>query len=292
MVAAHSRGTADVQGMIEYEVKRVIEFIDRTRQLYAGQVPMAEPDAHWNIVSHVMLKALAGQAITISALVQVAGVPYGTASRQVHRLIDAGLLQRQPLKAGGKAYRLTPSPALFAKFEAYTQAIKVEMVRVFGEPKFAAEYDYFFGGEHQSFTLTDAHLFSLKTIPDVDKMRFLAHHDFFFMSIRHIWSDFRRMIGPSSNFLLGDMSELYSRLRENATAAESQFDIVAVNIAWLGEFASRGLLYPLEDLAASSAGIGMRDGEAGWMGGEMARTGVWQAYLWRCRVARHPARLV
>ncbi|MFW7268053.1 extracellular solute-binding protein [Gluconacetobacter sp. Hr-1-5] len=232
--------------MIDYEIKRVLEFINRSRVFYGDRVPLAEPDPHWNIVSHVILRALAGQTVTISGLVQVAGVPYGTASRHVHRMIENGLLIKRQKTAKGRSYLLSPSPLLFESVSLYAETIKIEMMRIFGERRFAAEDDYFFGGEHQTCTVTDSHFFSVKAIPAVDQVRFLLHRDFFFASVRHMWSDFRRMIGPSRNFELKDLSGLYDQLLDNAARAESQFDVVAINIAWLGEFARQGLLHPLD----------------------------------------------
>jgi len=252
--------------MIDYEIERVVDFIDRTRQFFSAQVPLTRPDAHWNMISHVIRNALKGRTTTITALIQVSGVAYGTASRHAHRLIDEGLLIRQPASPSGRTFVLAPSPLLLASFQAYAQSIKIEMARVLGEPQAAESHDYFFGGKHQSFTITDAHLFSLKTIPGVDQTRFLLHADFFFLSIRHLWSDFRRMVGPSRNFTLDDLPGLHGRLIENARLPASQYDIVAVHNGWIGEFAGLGLLSPLPRAATAAASAAAGDGN--WMNGE------------------------
>jgi multiple sugar transport system substrate-binding protein len=252
--------------MIEYEIKRVIEFIDRTRQLFAAQIPLTGPDAHWNIVSHVMRNSLTGQTTTISALIQASGVPYGTASRHVHRLIDEGLLIKQPASSSGRAFVLVASPRLLTCFQAYAEAIKIEMAQALGEPQSAESQDYFLGGKHQLSAATGDHLLSLKTIPNVEHVRFLLHNDFFFLSVRHLWADFRRMVGPARNFTLDDLPGLYARLVENGKLATSRYDIVAIHNAWIGDFASRGLLLPLERQAAAPTG-GIAVGRS-WMDGE------------------------
>jgi len=231
-----------------YEIKRVIAFADRVRERFRVNLPFSEPDPHWNIVSHLIQMYLEGRPVTISGLVQVSNLPYGTATRRIHDMLDTGLITRQARSQTGKSFYLLPSAALLEGFERYAREVKVELARVYGQEGSSDEADYYFGGDHQRLAFNEEQLIALKKIDGVENTRFLFHHDYYFMSIRHVWSDFRRSIGPAKNFSLCGLHELHKEIIENAQRDVSQYDIVALNAPWIGEFASKGLVADMTDI--------------------------------------------
>jgi len=98
----------------EYELLRVIDFIERTRRLYLQHVEAAESDPTWNILLILILvrRTVSDQLVTISSLVRGAGVPYATALRRVHKLIDDGWIVKVSRTASGKTSALLPSDRL------------------------------------------------------------------------------------------------------------------------------------------------------------------------------------
>ncbi|MCB6488097.1 hypothetical protein LI162_15385, partial [Mediterraneibacter sp. 210702-DFI.3.120] len=85
----------------EYELQRVIRFLKGTRQPFVSLVASPEPDAAWNIVTHLIECEIGGQPVTVSTLVDVSELPYATALRRVHRMIDEGLILKRSRSATG-----------------------------------------------------------------------------------------------------------------------------------------------------------------------------------------------
>ncbi len=259
--------------MNDYEIKRVIDLIGRMRAPYLTRLPFAEPDHNWNIVSQLIQSTLAGDPVTITALIQASGASYGTASRAVHRLIDAGHIVEvtRPKRRG---VTLRPSADLLKRFSDYATDVKMELARILGQDGFVHEDEYFFGGEHQRQALQERHIIHLKAIADVEKLRFLLHHDYFFLSIKHLWSDFRRPIGPATHFDTAERTQLYARIVENGKARVSAYDVVSVSATALADLAARGLLLPLDDL------IGRDKIEPGRFDAQVWRGGEWSGRQW------------
>lgn len=79
-------------------------------------------------------------------------------------------------------------------------------------------------------------------------IRFLLHDDNYFASMRNMWSDFRNDIGRMSSFDLRPLPELYHEVERALRDPAKEYDVVAVNMPWLGRFAESGLLAPLDDV--------------------------------------------
>jgi multiple sugar transport system substrate-binding protein len=74
--------------MTEYELLRIISFLERVRTPFQELIPIAEEDASWNILLYLMKQNLMGSPVTISTLASVANIPYTTAMRHIHELIE------------------------------------------------------------------------------------------------------------------------------------------------------------------------------------------------------------
>lgn len=90
--------------MTEYELLRIIGFLERVRQPYQEILPIAEEDASWNILLHLIRQNLLGTPVTISTLASVARIPYATAMRRIHELIDEGYIFKKPTSETGKSF--------------------------------------------------------------------------------------------------------------------------------------------------------------------------------------------
>ncbi len=224
--------------MNEYELQRVIRFLKGTRQPFVSLVASPEPDAAWNIVTHLIECEIGGQPVTVSTLVDVSELPYATALRRVHRMIDEGLILKRSRSATGKSFTLHPSPDLQARFEAYARQVKCLLAETFGRSMpLEDESDVYFGGMLGRPPVDDG--------ASADRLRFLLHDDNYFASMRNMWVDFRTNRAIRRDFEMKVLPDLYERLVANARAEVSAYDVVTVNMPWLAEFASMGALAPL-----------------------------------------------
>jgi multiple sugar transport system substrate-binding protein len=232
--------------MNEYELQRVIRFVKLTRDAYVDMVPSAEPDATWNIITHLIESEVAGQMVTVSTLVDVAGLPYATGLRRVHRMIDEGVILRRARTGTGKSFTLHPSAMMIQGFETYARKMKCLLAETFGRPISSEnEEEFYFGGA----TVRSPGSSYRKE----GGLRFLLHDDNYFTSMRNMWVDFRSNLASRRDFEMCVLPDLYGRLIDNARAEISAFDVVTVNLPWLAEFASKGLLRSLDGLIRPEA---------------------------------------
>ncbi len=233
--------------MNEYELQRVIRFVRRTRVPFVASVPSAEPDATWNIITHLIEGEIAGNPITLSTLVDVSELPYATALRRVHRMINEGIIVRRPRTPTGKSFTLHPSPNLTAGFKDYARQIKCLLAETFGRATATEdESDFYFGGQSGAQPTRAGDTASAPGRED--RLRFLLHDDNYFASMRNMWVDFRSNRASRRDFDMRVLPDLHERLKANAAAPASAYDVVTVNFPWLSEFASKGQLRPLDDL--------------------------------------------
>jgi multiple sugar transport system substrate-binding protein len=240
--------------MTEYELLRIITFLERMRTPYDKLLKAAEPDPNWNIILYLMKKHLRGENVTMSSLASAADVPFASAMRRIHKLIENGDIQLRQRGTTGKSHYLEPSRKLAIGFTDYATKVKSLLADTFGlKTGSGNSEDYYFGGSY----------FAGQIIPPLEIMernkeagpdlRFLLHDDNYFASMRDMWSDFRSKLSARKNFNLLSLPELREEVFANARRAESEYDVIAVNMPWLGESVGHNVAQPLTDFLRSSS---------------------------------------
>ena len=75
---------------------------------------------------------------------------------------------------------------------------------------------------------------------EAERLRFLLHADNYFASLQNLWADFRANRGSRRDFDLRALPDLYRRAAENAAQPVSDYDVIVLNVPWLGEFVEAG----------------------------------------------------
>ncbi|MFZ0205626.1 MAG: extracellular solute-binding protein [Roseiarcus sp.] len=224
--------------MNDFELLRVIEYLERTRRPYRALFPMAEEDPVWNILVHLVKSHLRGDLVTISTLAEAANVPYATALRRIKRMITDQRIVRKA--RGPKTFSLHPSEATLADFLSYAQHIKSLLAQVMGvRPAEEEADDYYFGGSRLEAQLSPPPNL-LRRQSETERLRFLLHADNYFASLQNLWADFRANRGSRRDFDLRALPDLYRRAAENAAQPVSDYDVIVLNVPWLGEFVEAG----------------------------------------------------
>jgi multiple sugar transport system substrate-binding protein len=224
--------------MNELELLRVIEYLERMRKPYRALFRTADDDPVWNILAHLVKSHLRGDLVTISALAAVANVPYATALRRIKTMIAEGQISRRP--RGPKTFSLHPSERTLDAFLSYAQHIKSLLAQVMGvRPAGEKADDYYFGGSRIVAQPTPAQSLSRRR-GEGGRLRFLLHEDNYFASLQNLWADFRANRGSRRDFDLHPLPDLYRRARENAAQPISDYDVIVLNVPWLGEFVEAG----------------------------------------------------
>src|SRR5450631_1156962 len=135
--------------MTEFELLRIITFLERVRMPYQELVPMAEEDPMWNVLLYLIKQDLTGTAVRISTLASVANIPYATAMRRIHSLIEQGFIVKKTSNDTGRSYTLSLSCALRNSFLLYARKIKSLLAETFGlGAKYEDDENFYFGGSY------------------------------------------------------------------------------------------------------------------------------------------------
>jgi multiple sugar transport system substrate-binding protein len=240
--------------MTEYELLRIITFLERVRLPYQELVPIAEEDPVWNLLLYLIKQDLNGSAVTISALASVANIPYATAVRRIHQLIDKGFIIKVVASKTAKSFTLSSSPALSKSFLNYARRIKSLLAETFGlRAKSEDDEDFYFGGSYFAAQIIPPPHLIESLFRGKRELRFLLNDDNYFLSMRNMWSDFRNKMSSRKNFDLLKLPDLHSKMIENAAQRISEYDIVAINAPWLGETAKKKMFRPLNSLIDNSS---------------------------------------
>ncbi|MCV3206616.1 extracellular solute-binding protein [Mesorhizobium sp. YC-39] len=239
--------------MTDYELLRIINFLERIRAPYDEKLNAATPDPVWNIVLYLMKSHLRGDTVTMSSLASVSQIPFPSAMRRIHRLIDDGDVEQMSRSPTGKSYFLVPSRKLKSNFVAYAIRVKALLAETFGLGGGSANAEeYYFGGSYLADQIIPPlKLMENRQAPSQD-LRFLLHDDNYFSSMRNMWSDFRSKLSSRRNFRLLALPELHKEIFKNARRPASEYDVMAVNIPWLGEVVKHGLVQPLNSFLVDS----------------------------------------
>ena len=232
----------------DHELSRVIDFLRKIRQPFDADVPGAKPDIYWNLVLELVDSHLQQRPLDMSSLIELSQATWGTGNRLVTRMIDDGLIDRVPRGPKHKTCFLAPSERLMADFIHYATKVKAHLAKTFGLRSGSETEEYYFGGSYFA-----AHIIAPLQGADISSaalknLRFLLNDDNYFASMRNMWSDFRNDIGRKSSFDLRPLPELYAQAEIALRDPTTGYDVVAVNMPWLGRFADARLLAPLDDV--------------------------------------------
>jgi multiple sugar transport system substrate-binding protein len=254
-------GTAPGDGEVdvnEFELLRVIEFLEKTRRPFRDVSFAAEEDAAWLIITYLIKSHIQSQPVAISTLAQESGLPYATSMRLINRMLDQGNIVKKAKGPTGKSFTLQPSDELMAAFQAYARKTKSLLAQTLGLRSDETEDDYYFGGTPLGANIIPPMRLIQRRLESHMELRFLLNDDNYFSAMRNMWADFRNNLASRKNFDLLPLPELYRKATENGAKPVSDYDVIAVNMPWLGEFVERGIVRPM-DVHIQKTGINPLD---------------------------------
>ncbi|MBF9059986.1 extracellular solute-binding protein [Rhodobacterales bacterium HKCCSP123] len=239
--------------LTSHELSRIVDFLRRLRQPFDAGMPGAKPDVYLNITLELVDAHLRLNPIDKSGLIASADVPYSTGNRMITKMIEDGLIRQVPRGNGLKTHFLEPTDALLNTFMVYATHVKMHLAKTFGLRKGTEAKEYYFGGSYFG-----SKIISPLRGEDIEEMglsdiKFLLNDDNYFVAMRNMWADFRNEFGRKRSFALQRLPDLYANARKSFAEGDPAYDVVSINMPWLGEFAERGDLAPLDDLISDAA---------------------------------------
>ncbi len=206
------------------------------------------PNPHLNMCLHLIRSHLEGRIVTSSSLAASARVPYATAVRKLADLTASGLIEQRPRSKTGKSFSLHPSGALLNAWIQLGDRVRRLAVQSFvPESHSAPASEYYFGGSYmqgKALIQPPSVLPHPLTVPG--GLRILVHGDPTFMVMENLKRQFEQMVGTKINQRAFSIDRLHEEALRNAARTASRYDLIAVDLPWIGEFAEKGVLLPLD----------------------------------------------
>src|SRR5262245_12973980 len=254
--------------MTKNELLSILKFIHDTRSKAVDCLGVACPDPVWKMVLFLLERHLTGRLVTTSSLAAASGVAYATALRRLSALVHAGLIVRRPRTRTGRSFSLHPSAQLIARveqFAAHVKRVTGEALGARGEGRGAA--GYYFGGAYLAARIIPPPAALAPRLAPAERVRLRAFFDQTFLIMRQQRAALRRMTGAGFDLAIEHIDALRARILANEGRRPSAFEIVAVDLPWIGELGRAGLLLPLDELIADRHVNPADFHPAGWQAG-------------------------
>ncbi|MDG1119289.1 MAG: extracellular solute-binding protein [Flavimaricola sp.] len=230
------------------DILQVIQFL----QAFSNEVDTAletnSANPYLNMAMFLIRSHVEGRTVTASTLVAASEVPYATARRKMDEMIRAGIIEQRPRTRSGKTFSLHPSAEMLDNWGQFSDRIIRLASKFLVGPAQEADQDYYFGGSY----LATKSIQPPQVLPEPlnlpGGLRILVHGDPTFMVMENLKRQFEQVIGTKINQRAFSIDRLYEEALRNAERKVSRYDIIAVDLPWIGEFASKELLVPLDSL--------------------------------------------
>lgn len=232
------------------DVDRVTDFLSNLLVELDSAIEPSTPNPHLRMILHLMHSHSEGRIVSPSSLVAAAGVPYATATRKLTEVEAAGLIDRRARTRTGKSHSLHPSASLLDGFSQLADRIDRLARQSFGLAGPTPETtDYYFGGSYQPGRAAIA---PPRALPEPLKLsgglRILVHGDPTFMVMDGLKRQFEQIVGTSIHQRAFSIDRLREEALRNAERPKSRYDLIAVDLPWVGEFVEKGVIRPLDDV--------------------------------------------
>ncbi|KAA9010229.1 extracellular solute-binding protein [Histidinibacterium aquaticum] len=224
-------------------------FLEELMLELGGALEPSTPDPYLGMSLHLLRSHLDGRIVTPSSMVAAAGVPYATAVRRLADMQKAGLIEQRPRSKTGKSFSLHPSEEMLSVWAQLSDRILRLGRRAFVETGAPAEADYYFGGSYiDSTTLIPPPQVLQRPLRLAGGLRILVHGDPTFMVMDNLKRQFEQLVGAKINQRAFSIDRLREEAIRNAARPQSRYDLIAVDLPWVGEFVARGVLAPLDEM--------------------------------------------
>jgi len=273
------RQTQTVAPNAQTEMLDLLSFLDALSTEIEDTLDIVAPNAHLRMTLHLLRGHFEAKSITPTSLIGASRVPYATANRRLKEMIREGLVEQRPRTRTGKTFSVHPSEKLLSQWVQLSGRLRRLAEGHFGRQAPGRESrDYYFGGSYAAAQSIPP----LNVLTDPFKVsggiRVLVHGDPTFMVMENLKRQFEQALGTPINQRAFSIDRLREEALRNAERPASRYDIIAVDLPWIGEFAEKNVLMPLSD----AMDIGRLDPAD-------FHTAGWKATHWRGRPYGVPA---
>lgn len=239
-----NRGPA---GPAQATLPAALAFVDTLSAEIDTALEIADPNPHLNMVAALLKAHLSGKIITATMLISASGVPYATARRKLQQLQECGFIEQRARTRSGRSFSLHPTERLMNNWLQLSDRI-LRLCAETGGAEAKDTRDYYFGA---SYVPASQSIAPPQVLPEPLQLggglRILVHGDPTFMVMENLKRQFEQIIGTNISQRAFSIDRLRAEALRNAERRTSKYDIIAVDLPWIGEFAEKGVLMPLDE---------------------------------------------
>ncbi len=224
-----------------------LAFLEAVDAELDAAMEIAEPNPYLNMTVALLRAHLNGKIVTATMLIAASAVPYATGRRKLQRMLQSGLIEQRVRTRSGRSYSLHPTERLMANWRQFAdRMLRLSAETIGRAPKAGREYYY-----GASYLPASQSIAPPQVLPEPLQIgggvRVLVHGDPTFMVMENLKRQFEQIIGTNISQRAFSIDRLRAEALRNAERRFSKYDIIAVDLPWIGEFAEKGVLLPLEE---------------------------------------------
>lgn len=261
------------------DMLQVISFVEEFGEELETSSDHFAPTPNLRIATHLIRAHFEGKLVTMTALISASRAPYATANRRVKDMLEAGFIEQRARTETGKSFSLHPSELLIEQWTQLSDRVRRIASKHLGTDSTDAETaDYYFGDSYLKTNSIPPMQVLSEPLKLAGGLRVLVHGDPTFMVMDNLKRQFEQTIGTQIHQRAFSIDRLREETVRNASRKASIYDIIAVDLPWVGGFAEDGILMPLDE-AMDIARLDPSD----------FHTAGWQAAHWGGRAYGIPA---
>lgn len=230
-------------------VLRFLDYLDEQMLAFESAHALFKPNAHIRMCVELLRRHFQGKVTSPTLLIDISGLPYATASRRLNELVDSGLINRRARHKSERSFTLHPSDQLLS---LWMQMAKDNNLLISSSltstDKTQLSEERFYGSAYFSERLGPPLNVLSSPLSLPGGLRMLSHSDPTFLIMNNLKRHFELIVGCPIHQRSYSLDKLYDEAVENSGREKSNYDLIAVNFPWIGEFAERGMLLPLDTL--------------------------------------------
>ncbi len=223
-----------------------LAFLEAVNAELDTALEIADPNPYLNMVVALLRAHLSGKIVTATMLISASDVPYATARRKLQKMLESGLIEQRARTRSGRSFSLHPTDRLMTNWGQFADRIMRLGAEATGSATIS-EKEYYFGASYLPASQSIAPPQVLPTPLQIGGgVRVLVHGDPTFMVMDNLKRQFEQIIGTTISQRAFSIDRLRTEALRNAERRSSKYDIIAVDLPWIGEFAEKGVLMPLD----------------------------------------------
>ncbi|QFT62595.1 putative ABC transporter-binding protein precursor [Roseivivax sp. THAF30] len=239
--------SAPVSPQANADTLDMLDFLNEMNDELEGALDVIGPNPHLRMALHLLNGHFTGKTITPTALIGASRVPYATATRRMSEMIEAGLIEKRARNRTGKSFSMHPSQKLLDEWLQLSGRLhRLADLRFGGAHRSRETQDYYFGGSYASAHSIPALSVLSEPLKLSGGLRVLVHGDPTFMVMESLKQQFEQVIGAQISQRAFSIDRLRVEALRNSERSVSRYDIIAVDLPWIGEFAEKNVLMPLD----------------------------------------------